>query len=80
MSGRTRRDARLGLRAQFVELGAQALEVDVLRRRADAILREAIPYTVGAWATVDPASLLFTRSSAKSRTGTRSAAGVSVSF
>lgn len=60
MSGRTRRDARLGLRAQFVELGAQALEVDVLRRRADAILREAIPYTVGAWATVDPASLLFT--------------------
>jgi DNA-binding CsgD family transcriptional regulator len=48
------------LRAQLVDLGAQALEVDVLRRRADAILREAVPYTVGAWATVDPGSLLFT--------------------
>jgi DNA-binding CsgD family transcriptional regulator len=36
------------------------LDVDELRREADRLLRPAIAYDVGVWATLDPASLLST--------------------
>jgi DNA-binding CsgD family transcriptional regulator len=61
LNGRAAREASVArLSQQLVELGSGGLDPNALRRGADAILRRAVPYEVGAWATVDPASLVFT--------------------
>ena len=49
------------LTGAIVEICRSGLPPDALRERALARLRRAVPFDAAFWATVDPATLLFTR-------------------